>query len=93
MVENKQPQKIKRNLTGVLTSSLFSINESDKYVYYKFNGLSGEIMFLYVDAMFIFRTNKNLLRRTKMSLSQHIEIKDLGEVNVILEKLFKEIMS
>ena len=39
---------------------------------------------LYVDDMLIFGTNMELIKDTKLSMSSHFEMKDLGEADIIL---------
>ena len=42
------------------------------------------IICLYVDDMLIFGTNMKLINNTKLFLSPHSEMKDLGEVDIHL---------
>jgi hypothetical protein len=67
------------------------MNESDKYVYYRYGGAEGVILSLFVDDILIFGTSLNVIKEVKEFLSQSFEMKDLGEADVILNiKLVKE---
>ncbi|GKA63464.1 zinc finger, CCHC-type containing protein [Tanacetum coccineum] len=70
---------------GVVLSSGFLLNQSNKYVYRKFNS-SGEgvIIYLYVEDMLIFGTDRNQVDKTKKFLSSKFSMKDMGEADVIL---------
>ena len=61
----------------------FSI-EVDKCVYTKIVDNDYVIICLYVDDMLIFGTCLNIVERTKLFLSTNFDMKDLGEVNMIL---------
>jgi hypothetical protein len=51
----------------------------------------GVILCLYVDDILIFGTSLNVIKEVKEFLSQNFEMKDLGEVDVILNiKLVRE---
>ena len=68
----------------------FVVNEADKCVYYRYGGAEGVILCLYVGDMLIFDTSLNVIKEVKDFLSQSFEIKDLSEVDVILNiKLVK----
>jgi hypothetical protein len=74
-----------------LTSTGFVVNETGKYVYYRYGGAEGVILCLYVDDILIFGTSLNVIKEVKEFLSQSFEMKDLGEADVILNiKLIKE---
>ena len=74
-----------------LTSAGFVINEADRCVYYRFGGAEGVILCLYVDDILIFLTSLIVIKEVKDFLSQIFEMKDLVEVDVILNiKLVKE---
>ena len=60
------------------------VNEADKYVYYRFGGGNGVILCLYVDDILIFGNNVEVINEVKNFLSNNFEMKDLGEVDVIL---------
>jgi hypothetical protein len=74
-----------------LTSVGFVSNETDKCVYYRFGGGERVILCLYVDDILIFGTNLDAIKEVKDFLSQNFEMKDLGELDVILNiiKLIK----
>jgi hypothetical protein len=73
-----------------LTSVGFVTNEADKCVYYRYGGGEGVILCLYVDDILIFGTSLEWIKEVKDFLSQKFEMKDLGEVDVILNiKLIK----
>ena len=67
------------------------MNETDKCVYYRYGGAEGVILCLYVDDILIFGISLNVIKEVKEFLSQSLEMKDLGETDVILNiKLIKE---
>ena len=67
------------------------MNETDKCVHYRYGGVEGVILCLYVDDIMIFGTSLNVIKGVKDFLSQNFEMKDLGEADVILNiKLVKE---
>ena len=69
----------------------FVVNEVDTCVYYRYGGGEGVILCLYVDDMLIFGTSLNVIKEVKDLLSNNFEMKDLGEVDVILNvKLLRE---
>lgn len=51
------------NLTRGYCQIVFSINETGKHVYNKFDENGGVIICLYVDDLLIFRTNRVMLRK------------------------------
>jgi len=53
-------------------------------VYSKYENGECVIICLYVNDMLIFSTCINIVSRTKLFLSFNFEMKDMGEVNVIL---------
>ena len=57
----------------------------DKFVYTKIVDNDYVIICLYVDDMLIFDTSLSIFNITKLFLSTNFNIKDLGEVNMILE--------
>jgi len=61
----------------------FTMNTSDSYVYSKLVGSSCEIILLYVDDMLIFSTNMDVVNETKKLLSSSLEMKDMGEADMI----------
>lgn len=68
----------------VILSNGFKINEAEKCIYYKSNGDSTTILYLYVDDLLIFGTNLDYVKGTKLFLSNNFYMKDLGEASVIL---------
>jgi hypothetical protein len=85
------PKQWHEKFYGTLTSAGFVVNEADKCVYYRYGGVEGVILCLYVDDILIFGTNLNMIKKVKEFLSQNFEMKDLGEADVILNiKLVKE---
>ncbi|GJR62230.1 putative ribonuclease H-like domain-containing protein [Tanacetum coccineum] len=79
------PKQWHQKFDEVVLSSGFLLNQSDKYVYSKFD-ISGKcvIICLYVDDMLIFGTNQNQVDKTKKFLSSRFSMKDMGEADVIL---------
>jgi hypothetical protein len=68
----------------------FSVNEADRCVYYRHGGGQGVILCLYVDDMLIFGTSLHVINEVKTFLSQSFDMKDMGDVDVILNiKLIK----
>jgi hypothetical protein len=67
-----------------MTQAGFVVNEADKCVYYRYGGGRGVIIYLYVDDILIFRTDINIIKEVKSFLFQNFHMKDLGEVDVIL---------
>lgn len=59
-------------------------NESDKCIYCKSWDNSQVIISLYVDDVLIFDSNLHVIYETKNMLSNHFDMKDLGEANFIL---------
>jgi hypothetical protein len=85
-------EKFDRNLT----SAGFVINEADRYSYYRHGGGQhgggqGVMLCLYVDDILIFGTSIEVINDVKSFLSKSFDMKDLGEVDVILNiKLIKD---
>jgi hypothetical protein len=67
-----------------LTSAGFIVNETEKYMYYRFGGVEGVILCLYVDDILIFRTSLNVIKEVKDFLSQNFVMNDMGGADVIL---------
>ncbi|GJV11722.1 zinc finger, CCHC-type containing protein [Tanacetum coccineum] len=67
----------------VILSNGFRINESDKCVYSRFINGKG-VIDDYIDDMLIFGTDLEQVQMTKKLLSENFDMKDLGEVDVIL---------
>ena len=68
----------------VLISNRYSINDVYKCIYSKVENNSCIIICLYVDDMVIFRTNLQVVIETTSFLISKFDIKDLGEVELIL---------
>lgn len=62
----------------------FSSVEVDKCVYTKMVDNAYVIICLYVDDMLIFGTSLNIVHSIKLFLSTNFDMKDLGDVNMIL---------
>jgi hypothetical protein len=74
-----------------LTYVVFIVNEADECVYYRYGGGEGVILYLYVDDIQIFGTSLDVIKETKNFISNNFEMKDLEEVDVILNiKLLRE---
>jgi hypothetical protein len=74
-----------------LTSAGFVVNEADSCIYYRYGGGQGVILCLYVDDILIFGSSLSVIEEVKKFLSNNFEMKDLGEVDVILNiKLLRE---
>ncbi|CAN1310245.1 Retrovirus-related Pol polyprotein from transposon TNT 1-94 [Linum perenne] len=67
-----------------ISSFGFVANSSDTCVYSKLFESECVILCLYVDDMLIFSSNLEAISETKTFLSSHFEMKDMGEVDVIL---------
>ena len=78
------PKQWHNKLDHVLISNGFSINDGDKCIYSKVENNSCIIICLYVDGMLIFGTNLQVLIDTKSFLRSKFDMKDLGEVEVII---------
>jgi hypothetical protein len=73
-----------------LISAGFSVNEVDQCVYYRHGGGQGVILCLYVNDIMIFGTSLDVINEVKTFLCQSFDMKDPGEVDVILNiKLIK----
>jgi hypothetical protein len=60
-------------------------------VYYRHGGGQRVVLWLYVDAILIFGTSLDVINKVKTFLCQSFDMKDLDEVDVILNiKLIKE---
>jgi hypothetical protein len=85
------PKQWLEKFDKTLTFVGFVVNEADKCEYYRFGGGEGVILCLYLDDILIFWTNLNVIKEVKEFLSQNIEMKDLGETDVIFNiKLVRE---
>ncbi|GJV44927.1 zinc finger, CCHC-type containing protein, partial [Tanacetum coccineum] len=80
------PKQWHQKFEEVVLSSGFLLNQSDKCVYSKFSSSDkGVIICLYVDDMLIFGTDRNQVDKNKKFLSSKFSMKDMGEVDVILD--------
>ena len=67
------------------------INGADKRIYSKFTNNEGVIICLYVNDLLIFGTSLDVVHDTKYFLAFNFDMKDLGEVNIILDiKILKD---
>ena len=66
------------------------MNEADTCVYYRYGGGEVIMLCLYVDDILIFRSNLNVIEEVKKLLSSNFDMKDLGEVDVILKSSLSE---
>ncbi|WVZ95552.1 hypothetical protein U9M48_041300 [Paspalum notatum var. saurae] len=81
------PKQWHEKFDKTLTTAGFVVNEADKCVYYRY----GVILCLYVDDILIFGTNLDVIKEVKDFLSNHFEMKELREADVILNiKLLRE---
>jgi len=78
------PKQWYEKFDQTLVSDGYVVNSSDTCVYFKLIGLECVIICLYVDDMLIFGTNVIVMNETKLFLSFHFDMKDLGEAGVIL---------
>nr|GEU52889.1 zinc finger, CCHC-type [Tanacetum cinerariifolium] len=79
------PKQWRQKFDEVVLSSGFHLNQSEKYVYSKFDSSDkGVIVCLYVDDMLIFGTDQYQVDKTKKFLASMFSMKDMGEVDVIL---------
>jgi hypothetical protein len=73
-----------------LISAGFSVNGVDQCVYYRHGVGYKVILCLYVNGILIFGISIDVINEVKTFLCQSFEIKDLGDVDVILNiKLIK----
>nr|GEV23942.1 hypothetical protein [Tanacetum cinerariifolium] len=82
--EEHAPKQWHQKYDEVVLSNGYLLNQVDKCVYSKFDK-SGKrvIIYLYVDYMMIFGTNKVQVYPTKEFLSSWLSMKDMGEADVI----------
>ena len=69
----------------MLVTNGYSINDADKCIYSKYKNNTCIVICLYVDDMLIFGTSLQVVCETKKFLGSKFDMKDLGEVEVILE--------
>ena len=78
------PKQWHAKFDNLIMSKGFNANESDKCINYKSeNGLC-TIICLYIDDMLIFGSNLHVINNVKLILWANLDMKDLGEANVIL---------
>nr|GEZ50738.1 zinc finger, CCHC-type [Tanacetum cinerariifolium]GEZ50753.1 zinc finger, CCHC-type [Tanacetum cinerariifolium] len=81
----KAPKQWHQKFDGVVLSSGFHLNQSDKCVYSKFDDSGKDVIIcLYVDDMLIFGTAQNQVDKTKKFLSSRFSMNDMREADVIL---------
>jgi hypothetical protein len=68
----------------VVTSFGFNENASDQCIYLKTSGSNFIILVLYVDDILLASSCINLLNETRLMLSSHFDMKDLGDASVVL---------
>lgn len=78
------PKQWHKKFNKVLKSNGFNTNEAEKCLYTKYVDDSCIILCLYVDDMSIFGSNIHVVENTKRFLSSQFDMKDIGEVDVIL---------
>jgi hypothetical protein len=84
------PKQWHKKFDVTLISSGFSVNESDRCVYYHHGGGQGVILCLYVDDILISGTSLDVINEVKTFLCRSFDMKDMGEADVILSiKLIK----
>jgi hypothetical protein len=85
------PKQWHEKFDKTLTSAGFVMNEADSCVYYRYSGVQGVILCLYVDNILIFGSSHSVIEEVKKFLSNNFKMKDLGEADVILNiKLLRE---
>ena len=78
------PKQWHEKFDNLIISNGFKVNESDKCIYYKSENDICTIICLYVDDLLIFGSNIHAINSVKSLLSVNFDMKDLGEVSVIL---------
>jgi hypothetical protein len=78
------PKQWYEKFDNTLTSAGFIVNEAEKCVCYRHGGGESIILCLYVDDNLIFGSYFRVIEEVKHFLSNNFEIKDLREVDVIL---------
>ncbi|GJU54272.1 zinc finger, CCHC-type containing protein [Tanacetum coccineum] len=82
---NQAPKQWHQNFDEVVLSNGYLLNHVDKCVYSKFDESGkGVIIYLYVDDMLIFGTDRVQVDLTKIFLSSRFSMKDMGKADVIL---------
>jgi hypothetical protein len=64
------PKQWHEKFDKTLTSVGFVVNEADKYMYYRFGGGEGVILWLYVDDILIFGTSLNVIKEVRVFVSK-----------------------
>jgi hypothetical protein len=84
------PNQWHEKFNVTLISVGFSVNKADRCLYYRYGRGQGVILCLYVDDILIFGISLGVINEVKAFLCQSFDMKDLCEVNVILNiKLIK----
>jgi hypothetical protein len=84
------PKQWHEKFDVTLISADFSVNEADRYIYYRLVEGQGVILCLYVDDILIFGISLDVINEVKTFLYQSFDMKDMGEADVILNiKLIK----
>lgn len=78
------PKQKHEKFNEVILSFGITINELDKYVYYKVVGDDCIVLCLYVHDILLFGSNIRIINKTKSFLCNKFEMKDMGVANVIL---------
>ena len=78
------PKQWHEKFDQTLISNGFSFVEVDKCVYTKYENGECVVISLYVDDILIFGTSLQVVHETKTFLASKFEMKDMGEVNLIL---------
>ena len=81
----QEPKQWQRKFDHVLISNGFSTNDVDKCICSIVENNSCITICLYVDDMLIFGSNLQVFIKTKSFLISKFDMKNLGEVEVILE--------
>nr|GEY15977.1 zinc finger, CCHC-type [Tanacetum cinerariifolium] len=80
------PKQCHQKFDEVVLSSVYLLNQDDKCVYSKFDKTDkGVIICLYADDMMIFGTDQIQFDLTKEFLSPRVSMKDMREVDVIVD--------
>ena len=78
------PKQWHNKFDHVLVNNGYSINDVDKCIYSKYEDNTCVVICLYVDDILIFGTNLEVVCENKKFLGSKFDMKDLGEVEVIL---------
>ena len=68
----------------MLITNGFSFNDANKCIYNNIKDTTCVIIYLHVDEMLIFGTSLKVVCETKKFLGSKFDMKDLGEVEVVL---------